>query len=607
MPVAFKLPDVGEGVAEGELIAWHVEPGDAVEQDQVVAEVETDKALVDVPSPVAGTVRELHAAAGDVVPVGEVLITFDTDEDVADEDVAGTELESEGVADAEAESPGEDEGVADEADDSTGEETTGGRVFAAPSARRLARELDVDIAAVEGSGPGGRVTEGDVRAAADAGEAAGAAETADADEAGASASESTDATAPASTGDETGTGDGDVAGIPEMDELESAAADADADVIADAVGAEPSTATTTDREPDASEPVDRERTLATPATRRVATELDVDIDAVPTDQMRDGEPYVDEAAVREYADAQRAAQAADAAELTAATEGGTAETAAAAEEQRRVEGTATAGETTAAEETATGAGEGDRERREPYRGVRRTVGEHMAQAKYTAPHVTHHDHVDVTGLVEAREKLKPRAEERGATLTYLPFVLKAVVAALREHPVLNTSLDEDEEEIVYKNYYNLGVATATDAGLMVPVVDDVDRKGLLELASEVNELVEKARNRTIAREEMQGGTFSITNFGAVGGEYATPIVNYPETAILGLGAIKERPWVVDSEASSSSRRATNGVVSGEVVPRKVMTLSLSIDHRVIDGAQAAAFTNTLKEYLEDPTLLLLEP
>jgi pyruvate dehydrogenase E2 component (dihydrolipoamide acetyltransferase) len=234
--------------------------------------------------------------------------------------------------------------------------------------------------------------------------------------------------------------------------------------------------------------------------------------------------------------------------------------------------------------------DGDRETREPYRGVRRTIGDQMAESAFTIPHVTHHDRAVVPSLVEAREAMKSRAEERGIRLTYVPFVLKAVLAGLREYPVLNTSLDQENDEVVYKHYYNLGVATATEAGLMVPVVENVDEKDILQLASEVNELTEKARERSISREEMQGGTFTITNFGAIGGEYATPIINHPETAILGLGAIEQRPVVVD----------------GEVEARHTLPLSLSIDHRVIDGAEAAAFVNTVIEYLETPSLLMLE-
>jgi pyruvate dehydrogenase E2 component (dihydrolipoamide acetyltransferase) len=524
MAFEFKLPDVGEGVAEGELVTWHVAPGDAVEEDQVLAEVETDKALVDVPSPKTGTVRDLHFEEGDIVPVGDVLITIDVEGEPADEPEA-TESEPTGADDADVEAA--TEAIESETEPPAEAEkepaAKGGRVFAAPSARRLARELGVEIASVAGSGPGGRVTEADVRAAAEADDESEPAETTD------TAAES----------------------APETDQPSETPAEPDP-------SGKPATG---DGQAAAQvEAADRETTLATPATRRVAREEGVDLNEVPTDVTRDGEPFVDEAAVREYAQAQQAAQVADTEELAAGADAGTQ------------------------------AGTAERERREPYRGVRKTIGDRMEESKYTAPHVTHHDKVDVTALVEAREKLKPRAEERGIKLTYMPFVMKAVTAALKEYPDLNTSLDEENGEIVYKNYYNVGVATATDAGLMVPVVDDVDRKGLLQLSSELNELVEKARDRTISLDELTGGTFSITNFGAIGGEYGTPIINYPETAILGLGAIKERPWVED----------------GEVVPRKVMTLSLSIDHRVIDGAEAAAFTNTLIEYLEDPTLLLLE-
>jgi pyruvate dehydrogenase E2 component (dihydrolipoamide acetyltransferase) len=546
----FTLPDVGEGVAEGELLEWRVEPGDTVSEDQVVAEVETDKAVVDVPSPVNGTVRELLAEPGDVVPVGEVIITFDVDGEASD-----ATAETEAADAAESGGPAAEEGSTADSASGNGQ---GGRVFAAPSARRLARELGVDIAAVDGSGPGGRVTEADVRAAAESGED-------DSDDIDGDGLKS--AVSRIDDGDESGdgkssVGDGLKSAVTRVDDGESDDA-ADATAASGAAGAV--------------EAAGRERTLAAPATRQAADDLGVDIDDVPTDEVRDGQAFVDEAAVREYAEAQQRAQAADAEALASAEGAGEAEPAAGAAGAGDADGGA-----------AVEAAEGDR--REPYTGMRRTIGEAMQRSKFTAPHVTHHDKVDATALVETREKLKERAEERGVKLTYMPFVMKAVVAAIDEHPVLNTQLDEDDEEIVFKSDRNVGVAAATDAGLMVPVVDDVDEKGLLQLASETNELVAKARDRSIAREEMQGGTFTITNFGAIGGEYATPIVNYPETAILGLGAIEERPVAED----------------GEVVARDVLPLSLSVDHRVIDGADAARFVETLKEYLEDPTLLLLE-
>jgi pyruvate dehydrogenase E2 component (dihydrolipoamide acetyltransferase) len=547
----FNLPDVGEGVAEGEIVEWLVEVGDTVSEDQPVAEVETDKAVVEVPSPVNGTVTERRYEEGDIVNVGDVFIVFDVEGEEpgaeAEAEAADAEAADAGAATDDGETGATASDAGGTADDdggeagaavAAGEEDDGEqRVFASPSARRVARELGVDITTVEGSGPAGRISEDDVRAAAESGGDDGGAATGG-DAAEASAAAGTDA------------GDG------------TTAADD---------GAEPATTGASAGGAGGPEAAGRDSTLAAPATRRVAEELGVDINDVPATDERDGQPFVTESAVREYAESQQAAQAADAA---AVAEGGAGDASAAGEARSGAAARPAAGE----------------DERIPYRGVRRTIGKQMERSKFTAPHVTHHDQVDVTALVESRQELKERASERGINLSYMPFVLKAIVAALKEYPILNSQLDEDEEEIVKRGEYNIGVATATDAGLMVPVVEAVDHKSLLQIASEMNELVAKARDRSIAREEMQGGTFTITNFGAIGGEYATPIINYPETAILGLGAIKERPWVVD----------------GEVVPRHVLTLSLSIDHRVIDGAEAAQFTNTLKEYLQNPTLLLLE-
>jgi pyruvate dehydrogenase E2 component (dihydrolipoamide acetyltransferase) len=527
----YELPDVGEGVAEGEIVAWHVEPGDSVSEDEVLADVETDKAVVDLPSPVDGVIETLHADPGDMVAVGSVVVTIDTDADAE----TGTDADTDTQADTETEAT--DAGAVAGGPSADGVEagdvsTPEGRVFAPPNVRRLARELGVDIERVEGSGPSGRITEGDVRAAAETAEPAS--------EAGS---------------------DGGTAG-------QASAATAESERTSAVTRREPADRT------DGVEPAERDHTLAVPATRGVARELDVDIDAVPTDKTRDGEPFVEPGDIRAYAEAQQAAQAAD---VAAGAEAG----AATAE-------TETA--TSAATETATAAtDDGEAVTREPYRGVRQTIGEAMAESAYTAPHASHHDMAPAAGLVEARERLKPRAEEAGVHLTYMPFVMKAVAAVLPDYPAMNAQLDEDEGEILYHNRYNIGVAVATDAGLMVPVVDDVDRKGLLEIATEVNDLVERARNRELAPEEFQGSTFTITNFGAIGGEYATPILNYPETGILGLGELQQRPVVED----------------GEVVPKHTLPLSVSIDHRVVDGAVSAGFCNDLKTYLEDPIHLLL--
>ncbi|MFC4405106.1 2-oxo acid dehydrogenase subunit E2 [Haloarchaeobius iranensis] len=521
MPQEFKLPDVGEGVAEGELLEWLVEPGDTVTEDQPVAKVETDKAAVDVPSPYNGTVKELLAEEGEMVPVGDVIMVYNVEgEDDLEDTTQSGAAESEEPAAADA-----DEAAADTepAGDTEEVETPSGRVFAPPSARKLARELGVDIAEVEGTGPSGRVTDQDVRAHAEGGD------------------EAEPEPATAEGGDDT------------------AAATESAD--AGSAGGQAAASTTTTA-PQQVEAADREQTLAAPATRKLAEEEGVDLNAVPTDETKDGEPFVTPEAVHEYAQAQQEAQEADAKAMAAGEPMG--------EPQQR-------------------------EEREPFSGVRQTIADAMAESKYTAPHVTHHDEVDVTALVEARKELKPHAAEKDIKLTYMPFVMKACVAALKEYPIVNSSLDEENEEIVKKHYYNIGVATATDVGLMVPVVKQADRKGLLQLSSEMNELVSKARERSIALEEMRGGTFTITNIGGIGGEYATPIINYPETAILALGEIKKKPRVVTDE---------NGEDSIEI--RHVLTLSLSFDHRIIDGAEGAQFTNEVMKYLENPQLLLLE-
>jgi pyruvate dehydrogenase E2 component (dihydrolipoamide acetyltransferase) len=563
----FKLPDVGEGVAEGELVRWLVAPGDPVSEDQPVAEVETDKALVEIPSPYDGTVGELRAEAGEVVPVGTVIITFDVADEEAPGDAEPTPEPGDADADADAGAAVDDAAV----DDAGAGGSRGGRVFAPPSARRLARRLGVELAQVPGSGPGGRVTEADVRAAAESG----------------GAGDRPEPRTPAG-------------GRPAVRER------GDAGAAAGGTGAGAGSGAGTggevgDDEPGGAAPAGRERTLATPATRRIAREEGVDVDDVPAVEERDGEAYVTEAAVREYAAAQRAAQVADAEAVAGGAASGEApgapEPRGAGVDAAATAATETGARTGAAEgaegEPATGAADGESRpsgERVPYRGVRRTIGEAMERSKEVAPHVTHTDVADVTALAELREELKPLAAEADVRLTYTPFVMKACVAALARHPYLNAMLDEEAAEIVLRDEYHLGVATATDVGLMVPVVRDVDAKGLAAVARETNDVVERARERTVTREELRGSTFTLTNFGVIGGEYATPILNHPEVAILGLGAIEERPRVVD----------------GEVVPRTTLPLSLTIDHRVVDGAVAARFTNTLIEFLERPKRLLLE-
>ncbi|RJS99541.1 dihydrolipoamide acetyltransferase family protein [Halococcus sp. IIIV-5B] len=466
MSYEFELPDPGEGLTEAEIVSWQVAEGDEVAEDDVLAEVETDKAVTEVPSPVAGTVTEITAEEGETVDVGTVIVVFDGDEDEsADEEAEaedeGTE-ESEGSEDeAEAESA-DDTGEADEesegdepkqaatrVDDGDEEssaasesveeeeaeesepETSDGRVFAAPSTRRYAREEDVDLAEVDGSGPNGRVLREDIDAHA-SGESGESAE--------------------AESGASGGPGD-----------------------------------------------------------------LHPSVDIEPTS--------VDE----------------------------------------------------------------DESRSERYdlSGLRARIAENMTRSKTVTAHLTSEFEADATELVALKERLN---EKHDVHITYTPILLKAVVPALKEFPLMNASIDDTTGEIVEKHYYNVGFATHTEDGLMVPVIEDVDQKSLVEVATELNDLAEQARERSIDISDLQGGTFTITNL-ALDGEHrtgGTPVINHPEAAILGIEPIADKPVAVDGEVEVQTR----------------IPLSLSFDHRLIDGVTANRFMERLIEGIEDPDVLL---
>jgi pyruvate dehydrogenase E2 component (dihydrolipoamide acetyltransferase) len=230
------------------------------------------------------------------------------------------------------------------------------------------------------------------------------------------------------------------------------------------------------------------------------------------------------------------------------------------------------------------------EERIPLRGMRRTIFHQMARSKQTAAHFTFVEECNVTALKGLRERLRPLAEAEGVKLTFLPFIVKACAAALKRHPILNAAYDEVTDEIVVRYSYNIGVAAATDAGLMVPVVKGADTKSLLEVAQEIQRLSNDAQAGKIARADLVGSTFTITSLGAVGGLFATPILNFPEVAILGVHQIKQKPVVLD----------------GHIVIGDVMLLSLSFDHRIIDGHIGAAFAYEVIRYLENPDKLMLE-
>jgi len=387
MPFEFKLPDLGEGIAEAEIRKWLVREGDVVAEHQPVVEVETDKAVVEVPTPKMGRVLALARAEGEVVRVGETLLTI--------------------LEEAE-EQPVRPRSVSVVGELPEAEETVPHQVLATPAVRALAREKGVGLEGIRGTGPRGSITREDVLAALD----------------------------------------------------------------------------------------------------------------------RKG------AAVDEFGAVERV----------------------------------------------------------PFRGLRRTIARNLLKSHQMTVCVTGMEEVDVTELWTLRVKERAELDRQGIHLTYFPFIIKAVQHALREHPIMNASVDGEGEAIVLKKYCNIGFAVDTPEGLIVPVLRDVDKKSIVELAAELLSLSERARERTITLSEMKGSSFTITNFGQFGGGFATPIINYPDVAILGCGRIADRPWVVN----------------GEIAIRKILPLSLTFDHRVTDGGEATRFLTRVARYLEDPALLFIK-
>jgi pyruvate dehydrogenase E2 component (dihydrolipoamide acetyltransferase) len=436
----FKLPDIGEGVVEGEVVRWLVSEGELVREDQPLVEIMTDKATVEIPAPRAGRVVRRMYAEGQVCPVGRVLITIETGGELARDAAGGTEV----VAPAPAPLTGAAPTAAASIAASVAAWATAG-VLATPATRKLARTLGVDLRQVRGNGRAGRITSDDVRA--HGGDGAGA-------EAGAG-------TAAAS----------------------GSAGGSSAAALASPIG-------------------------------------------------------------------------------IGGRGGGGAPGGIASGEDVRV----------------------------PFRGIRKKIAEHLVHSKHTAAHFTYVEEVDVSDLVVLREKANLRLATRGIKLSFLPFFIKATAAALGRFPRLNSSLDEGAGEIVEHAGRHIGLATATENGLMVPVIRDADQKSLVELATEIRRLTEATRAGKTTRQELSGSTFTITSLGALGGILATPIINHPEAAILGIHKISRRPM-------ADGKR---------VVIRDMMNLSISVDHRIVDGYEAAQFVAEIKTTLENPGLMFLD-
>jgi pyruvate dehydrogenase E2 component (dihydrolipoamide acetyltransferase) len=226
----------------------------------------------------------------------------------------------------------------------------------------------------------------------------------------------------------------------------------------------------------------------------------------------------------------------------------------------------------------------------PFRGVRRKIADNLLRSKQSAAHFTYVEECDVTELVALRARAKQRAAERGIKLSFLPFIIKAVVSGLKKFPIVNSTLDVEREEIVLRKSYHVGVAAATDSGLIVPVLKNADRMSLFDIAGSLDPLAERVRTGKASRDELTGSTFTISSLGALGGVLATPIINFPEVAILGVHKIRETP----------------AVRAGQIVIRQIMNLSISLDHRIVDGYEGAKFLQHVVSLLEDPTLMFME-
>lgn len=448
----FRLPDIGEGIHEGEIVKWFVKAGDEVQEDDILCEVQNDKAVVEIPSPVKGKVTEVLVSEGTVAIVGDVLIKLDapgyedlkfkgdhSDEEKAEEkteaQVQATAEDGQSVDKEKVETPVKNVEESAEKVTTTPKEQPKGdtRVIAMPSVRKFARENDVSISDVTGSGKNGRVLKEDIE-----------------------------------------------------------------------------TFLSGDQPSAVEEKV--ETTTNTEAKQPTKTSAPVTFEG-------------------EFP-----------------------------------------------------------ETREKLSPMRKAIAKAMVHSKHTAPHVTLMDEVDVTELVAHRKKFKEIAAEKNIKLTYLPYVVKALVSTLREFPALNTSYDDETNEVIQKHYFNIGIAADTDKGLLVPVIKNADRKSVFAISDEINALAGKARDGKLAAAEMKGASCSITNIGSAGGQWFTPVINHPEVAILGIGRISEKPVIKNSE----------------IVAAPVLALSLSFDHRMIDGATAQHALNHMKRLLSSPELLLME-
>lgn len=531
MATDVKLPELGEGVTEGELVKWLVKPGDSVKADQPIAEVLTDKATVEVPSPVAGVVKDLKFKAGEVVKVGSTMITLDGAAGASAKPAPTT------ASTAPAKTPATGSGKMQEVKlPELGEGVTEGELVKwlvkpgdSVKADQPIAEVLTDKATVEVPSPVAGVVK-DLKFKA--GEVVKVGSIMIMLEAGAVASAS-------------------LTSVPAGAQREvPASAHANFSVAHQAAPASPAVGIFP--------PVADSKVLATPATRRLAREMNVDINGVSGTGLAGRVTREDVLSAKGGAGA-----------VSAKSSPGLAPSMPRPSYQ---------GPAGAAEE------------RVALIGIRKKIAENMQRSKTIIPHFTIMDEAKVDEMVALRESLKDYAEKHGTKITYLPIIMKALIATIREFPMFNTSIDDAAGEIVYKKYFNIGFAADTPNGLVVPVIKNADQKSIIEISKEILDLSKRARDGKLKPDEMKGATITVTNIGSIGGTYATPVINHPEVAIIGMYKIDEKPVIKN----------------GQLAAIKVMNYTVTADHRLIDGAVAARFLKAMIERIENPGRLLVE-
>lgn len=540
----YRFPELGEGLHEGEIIKMHIKAGDKVTDDDIVMEVQNDKAVVEVPCPVNGTVLEVFTKDGQVCRVGEVVAIIDAEGDVPEQEGGHPVEQAKQEADA---AKGGADTTSSPAANSPATGGTSNFEYRFPELGEGLHEGEIIKMHIKA---GDKVTDDDIIMEVQNDKAV------------------VEVPCPVNgTVLEVLTKDGQVCRVGEVVAIIAAEGD-----VPQQEGGHSEAQTSQAAAPSqgnaapAAVPAPNRDVLATPSVRKFAREQNVDLAKVNGSGKNGKITHEDvEAFLKGGSAAPAAAQAAPAAEAPKAK----------------------------AKDAAPAAASGNanlEEERVPFKGIRKAISNAMVKSAYTAPHVTIMDEVDVTELVAFRARMKPVAEKKGVKVTYLPFIVKALVAASRQFPALNAMIDEESNEIVYKKYYNIGIATDTDNGLIVPVIKDADRKSIWMIASAITDLAVRGRDGKLAANEMRGSTISISNIGSAGGMFFTPIINFPEVAILGTGRITEKPVVKN----------------GEIVSAPVMALSLSFDHRIIDGATAQNFMNYIKNLLGNPDMLVME-